>query len=112
MIRESSCPLCQRSWNATGRSCSFAYSVLRMAASTCVPGVSTNQRRAMIRPASSTPSTRTMIAAGQIWAPSPVDSGPSTRLCSTSGMPSDTMAARSAATMPSTIRGRAGRMNG
>ena len=76
--RESSCPLGQRSWKLTGRSCSLAYSALRMRASTRVPGVSTNQRRSAIMTASSTPRPSTSPANGQIALASPSASGPST----------------------------------
>ena len=98
--RESSCPLGQRSWNATGSRCSRWYRVLRRADSTCVLGCSTNQRRRPIMIASSTPRPSTTQKAGQTWAGSPVASGPSTRTRRICGIRRATTAAESAATMP------------
>ncbi len=80
-----------------------------MLVSTCVEGVSTSQRRAMIMPASMTPRTRTMANAGQTWRESWLDRGPSTSRSSTKGMKSATSEAIMAATMPEMMRGNAGR---
>jgi hypothetical protein len=83
---------------------------LRRRDSTCVPGVSTNQRRRAIMTASSTPSPRISSTAGTTSAESPSFRGPSISPRSTCGMIRATTAPMSAATMPSTIRGIAGRM--
>ena len=72
------------------------------------PGVSTNQRRSQIMPASSTPSAKTRPASGQIALASPSASGPSTTACSTCGIASAMSWAISAATMPATMNGSAG----
>jgi len=106
--RESSWPLGHRSWKLTGRSCSFAYRALRMLASTRVPGVSTNQRRSAIMPASSTPSPKTRPASGQIALASPSASGPSTTDCSTCGIARAISWTMSAETMPAMMNGMAG----
>ena len=100
IARDSNCPLGQRSWKLTGRSWRCAYSTLRILASMWVPGLSTNQRRAIISTASRIPSASTTQNAGQIWETSPVCNGPSTRARNTCGIANATRAASSAATIP------------
>ena len=57
--RDSSCPDGHRSWKATGSRCRCANRSARMAASTRLLGPAATHRRSRIRPASTSPSTRT-----------------------------------------------------
>jgi hypothetical protein len=85
VTRESSCPDCQRSWNAIGRRCRCSYRSLRISYS--MPSATPDwlHRRTKIRTASMTPSSSARAPSSRRPAPWWWRTGPSTTRWTTRG---------------------------
>jgi hypothetical protein len=99
VARASSCPVCQRSWKATGSRCRCRYSTLRTSVSSPSAEDDIVHRRRNTSAASASPNSSASPPSGQIAARSPCRIGPSMICRVTSGTTIPASVASSAATV-------------